>query len=283
MKQSQFKFLKGPSFARVSFFIFELMRYLVFILLFAISVFAQEADSYAPAQAPVENPAAQPQYVQYPNQPQNASVQQNVQTPQYAPAQYGQPNQYPQQQQYAPAQYPAQYPNQNPAQYPAQQPYYAPAPYPVAQPQYPPQYYQQVFYDDSTAYYQNMIETYTESGNSKRRTGKVMMMGGGIAAGIGGLMMLGGLMDMECTEDHCDDDGAITYLAGYLILLGGAAVFTTGIVVKIVGGSKLRKAERFRNSLVQYNYRRQHALQLQIEPLINARKGTYGSRLSLNF
>lgn len=259
------------------------MRYFVFILLFAISVFAQEADSYAPAQVPVEDPATQPQYVQYPNQPQDASVQQNTQTQQYAPAQYGQPNQYPPQQQYAPAQYPAQYPNQNPAQYPAQQPYYAPAPYPVAQPQYPPQYYQQVFYDDSVAYYQNMIEIYTQSGNSKRRTGKVMMMGGGIAAGIGGLMMLGGLMDMECTEDHCDDDGAITYLAGYLILLGGAAVFTTGVVVKIVGGSKLRKAERFRNSLVQYNYRRQHALQLQIEPLINARKGAYGSRLSLNF
>ena len=96
-------------------------------------------------------------------------------------------------------------------------------------------------------------------------------------------MMLGGLMDMECTEDHCDDDGAISYIAGYLILLGGAAVFTAGVVVKIVGGSKLRKAERYRNSLVQYNYRRQHALQLQIEPLINARKGSYGSRLSLNF
>ncbi|WP_405331343.1 hypothetical protein [Fibrobacter sp.] len=264
------------------------MRYLVFILLFAMSVFAQEADSYvptqAPAEAPIEDPAAQPQYEQYPNQPQDVSVQQNTPTQQYAPAQYGQPSQYPPQQQYAPAQYPTQYPNQ----YPAQQPYYAPAQYPVAQPQYapaqyPPQYYQQVFYDDSVAYYQNMIELYTQNGNSKRRTGKVMMMGGGIAAGIGGLMMLGGLMDMECTEDHCDDDGAISYIAGYLILLGGAAVFTTGVVVKIVGGSKLRKAERFRNSLVQYNYRRQHALQLQIEPLIDARKGSYGSRLSLNF
>ena len=266
------------------------MRYLVFILLFAISVFAQEADSYAPAQAPVEDPAAQPQYVQYPNQPQYAPAPQNAQAPQYAPAQYGQPNQYPQQQQYAPAQYPAQYPNQNPAQYPAQQPYYAPAPYPVAQPQYPPQYYQQVFYDDSVAYYQNMIELYTQNGNSKRRAGNAMMIGGGIAAAIGGIMMIGALDDIDrdcryndyqCEEDR--DDKANIALAGYCVLLGGAAVFTTGVVVKIVGGSKLRKAERFRNSLVQYNYRRQHALQLQIEPLINARKGAYGSRLSLNF
>ena len=135
----------------------------------------------------------------------------------------------------------------------------------------------------TVAYYQNMIEIYTQSGNSKRRAGNAMMIGGGIGAGIGGLMMLGGLANMECSEDHCDDDGTISYIAGYLIFIGGAAVFTTGVVVKIVGGSKLRKAERFRNSLVQYNYRRQHALQLQIEPLINARKGSYGSRLSLNF
>ena len=231
----------------------------LFVLLFAMTVYAQESP------APQDSYVDKPQYVEYPSANQ----------PQYAPApQYGQP-------QYAPVQY-QQYPAQY-AQPQYAQPQYAPAQYPVAQPQYPPQYYQQVFYDDSVAYYQNMIEIYTQSGNSKRRTGKVMMMGGGIAAGIGGLMMLGGLANMECSEDHCDDDGAISYIAGYLILLGGAAVFTTGIVVKIVGGSKLRKAERFRNSLVQYNYRRQHTLQLQIEPLINARKGAYGSRLSLNF
>ena len=256
-----------------------------------MSVFAQEADSYvpaqAPAEAPIEDPATQPQYVQYPNQPQDVSVQQNVQTPQYAPAQYGQPNQYPQQQQYAPAQYPAQYPNQ----YPAQQPYYAPAPYPVAQPQYPLQYYQQVFYDDSVAYYQNKIEIYTQSGNSKRRAGNAMMIGGGIVAAIGGIMMIGALDDVDdddcryndyrCNEDHEGKENIA--IAGYCVFLGGAGVFIAGVVVKIVGGSKLRKAERFRNSLVQYNYRRQHALQLQIEALINARKGSYGSRLSLNF
>ena len=236
----------------------------LFVLLFAMTVYAQESP------APQDSYVDKPQYVEYPSANQ----------PQYAPApQYGQP-------QYAPAQnqqYPAQY-----AQPQYAQPQYAPAQYPVAQPQYapaqyPPQYYQQIFYDDSVAYYQNMIEIYTQSGNSKRRTGNAMMIGGGIAAAIGGVMMIGGLAEMNCDEDHCDNDGAISYLAGYLILLGGAAVFTTGVVVKIVGGSKLRKAERFRNSLVQYNYRRQHALQLQIEPLINARKGAYGSRLSLNF
>ena len=240
------------------------MRYLVFILLFAISVFAQETNSYAPAEAPIEDPATQPQYVQYPNQPQYAPVQYQQYPAQYAQPQYAQP-------QYAPA------------QYPVAQPQYAPA-------QYPPQYYQQIFYDDSVAYYQNLIERYSRSGNSMRRGGNAMMIGGGITFGVGILMMVTAAADASndcyyndysCQEDR--DDAENVAVAGYLIAIGGGAVFTTGLVLKIVGGSKLRKAERFRNSLVQYNYRRQHALQLQIEPLINARKGAYGSRLSLNF
>ena len=243
----------------------------LFVLLFAMTVYAQESP------APQDSYVDQPQYVEYPSANQ----------PQYAPApQYGQP-------QYAPAQnqqYPAQY-----AQPQYAQPQYAPAQYPVAQPQYapaqyPPQYYQQIFYDDSVAYYQNLIERYSRSGNSMRRGGNAMMIGGGITFGVGILMMVTAAADASndcyyndysCQEDR--DDAENVAVAGYLIAIGGGAVFTTGLVLKIVGGSKLRKAERFRNSLVQYNYRRQHALQLQIEPLINARKGSYGSRLSLNF
>lgn len=243
----------------------------LFVLLFAMTVYAQESP------APQDSYVDKPQYVEYPSANQ----------PQYAPApQYGQP-------QYAPAQnqqYPAQY-----AQPQYAQPQYAPAQYPVAQPQYapaqyPPQYYQQIFYDDSVAYYQNLIERYSRSGNSMRRGGNAMMIGGGITFGVGILMMVTAAADASndcyyndysCQEDR--DDAENVAVAGYLIAIGGGAVFTTGLVLKIVGGSKLRKAERFRNSLVQYNYRRQHALQLQIEPLINARKGSYGSRLSLNF
>lgn len=243
----------------------------LFVLLFAMTVYAQESP------APQDSYVDKPQYVEYPSANQ----------PQYAPApQYGQP-------QYAPVQY-QQYPAQY-AQPQYAQPQYAPAQYPVAQPQYapaqyPPQYYQQFFYDDSVAYYQNLIERYSRSGNSMRRGGNAMMIGGGITFGVGILMMVTAAADASndcyyndysCQEDR--DDAENVAVAGYLIAIGGGAVFTTGLVLKIVGGSKLRKAERFRNSLVQYNYRRQHALQLQIEPLINARKGAYGSRLSLNF
>ena len=243
----------------------------LFVLLFAMTVYAQESP------APQDSYVDKPQYVEYPsaNQPQYAPAPQYGQ-PQYAPVQY---QQYPAQ--YAQPQY-AQ-PQYAPAQYPDAQPQYAPA-------QYPPQYYQQIFYDDSVAYYQNLIERYSRSGNSMRRGGNAMMIGGGITFGVGILMMVTAAADASndcyyndysCQEDR--DDAENVAVAGYLIAIGGGAVFTTGLVLKIVGGSKLRKAELFRNSLVQYNYRRQHALQLQIEPLINARKGAYGSRLSLNF
>ncbi|MBO7105610.1 MAG: hypothetical protein J6W22_09075 [Fibrobacter sp.] len=192
------------------------MRYFIFILLFAMTAFAQEADLYAPAQTPVKNPAAQPQYVQYPNQPQ---------------------------------------------------------------------YNQQAFYD-STAYYQNLMDSYIQSGNSKRSVGKAMMLGGGIAAVVGGTIFFAGLLP-SCDEgdDGCEASNFAMVLIGTgdLILLGGIAAFTTGLFLKIKGRADLRKAERFSNALTQYNYRRQHSLQLQIEPIINARKGSYGSRLSLNF
>lgn len=244
------------------------MKHFVSILLFfVLAIYTANAQDPSPA------------YPQQPTPQQGFYQQGNPQ----GVVQYGQPSQYSPQQQYAPAQFPAQYPNQNPAQYPAQQPNYAPAPYPAAQPQYPAQYYQQPFFDDSVAYYQNLIESYTQSGNSKRTAGKAMMLGGGIAAAVSGVMMIWGLVAMDCNEDRCNDDAAISYIAGYLIFLGGATVFTTGLVVKIVGGSKLRKADRYRNTLMQYTYRRQHAMQLEIEPIINARKGAYGSRLSLNF
>ena len=245
----------------------------LFALLFAMTVSAQESP------APQDSYVDQPQYVEYPSANQ----------PQYAPApQYGQP-------QYAPAQnqqYPAQY-----AQPQYAQPQYAPAQYPVAQPQYapaqyPPQYYQQIFYDDSVAYYQNLIERYSRSGNSMRRGGNAMMIGGGIAFGVGLLAFFSGVIeaddydDCHYSDDYCSEnreDAQNIALAGYLIAIGGGAVFTTGLVLKIIGGSKLRKADRYQNILMQYNYRRQHALQLEIEPMINARKGSYGSRLSLNF
>ena len=172
-----------------------------------MTLFAQEADSYAPAQTPVQDPAAQPQYVQYPNQPQ---------------------------------------------------------------------YNQQAFYD-STAYYQNLIDTYIQSGNSKRSVGKAMMLGGGIAAVVGGTISFAGLLQIPSCDEG-DDGCEASNFAMVLI-----AAFTTGLFFFFLGRADLRKAERFSNALTQYNYRRQHSLQLQIEPIINARKGSYGSRLSLNF
>ena len=71
-------------------------------------------------------------------------------------------------------------------QYPVQQ-------YPAQQPQqqqtYSAQQANAAFGPDSTMYYQSLIDKYTISGNKTRRAGKIMMITGGIAAGVGVLFI----------------------------------------------------------------------------------------------
>lgn len=142
---------------------------------------------------------------------------------------------------------------------------------------------------DSTAYYQDLIETNTRLGNTRRNVGKKMMLSGGIGAAVGGAIMFAGLLQVPlCDED--DDDGCEAsntamglFYTGYILALDGAIAFTTGFILKIKGSSKLRRANRYRETLDQYNLRRQYSLKMQISPMVNPYNGALGSRLSLNF
>lgn len=145
------------------------------------------------------------------------------------------------------------------------------------------------FATDSTQYYQDLIETNTRLANSRRNVGKKMMLTGGIGAAVGGAIMFAGLLQVPlCDED--DDDGCeasntatALFSIGYLLALDGAIAFTTGFILKINGGSKQRRANRYKESLDLYNLRKQHSLKMQISPMINPYNGSLGSRLSLNF
>ncbi len=166
-------------------------------------------------------------------------------------------------------------------QYPVQQ-------YPAQQPQqqqtYSAQQANAAFGPDSTMYYQSLIDKYTISGNKTRRAGKIMMITGGIAAGVGVLFISlaseseCGNYDEECEEEVDNLDGA-----GALLLLGGGAVFTTGLVLKIVGGSKLRKARRYEDSLQKYKMRQQYSLKLRFDPLIDPINKKAGANLAMEF
>jgi hypothetical protein len=52
--------------------------------------------------------------------------------------------------------------------------------------------------------------------------------------------------------------------------------------LKIVGGAKLRRAERYDEALKRYLARRQ-ALNLRVDPVFNPVTGALGSRFALDF
>ena len=139
---------------------------------------------------------------------------------------------------------------------------------------------------DSAAYYQDLINRYTLSGEKKRSAGNGMMIGGGIGVLLGVLLMV----DSDNERHHCrgsdyscDDDEFVEFLTGYGLALAGGVVLGVGVTLKIVGGTKLRRARRYQESLNHYNARRIQSLNFRVEPSINPYSGSYGSRLSLNF
>lgn len=172
-------------------------------------------------------------------------------------------------------------------QQPVQQ--YSAQQYPAPQPQQPyampPQY--QVPYYDSTAYYQDLINSYMQSGVRLRSTGNGMMIGGGVAAIIGIAFMV--IADDNCEEDRygeqvCDSDDDALGSTGAIMFLGGAAFFGTGIVLKIVGGSKLRKAVRYNDKLMKHQMKRQYySMRLRFDPLIDPIGKSASANLALEF
>lgn len=166
-----------------------------------------------------------------------------------------------------------------------------PQPYPM-QAQPAPYQPNPAFGFDSTLYYQSIISNYIQSGNKFRKVGNGMMIGGGIGAGVGLLLFIAGMSQMEtCEEDYssydeyssCEDYGAITAISGYLLMFGGVAVFSVGLPLKIVGGSKLRKANRYNDILMRYQMKRQYSMKLRLNPLIDPINNNLGGQLALEF
>ena len=134
---------------------------------------------------------------------------------------------------------------------------------------------------DSTAYYESMIDKYTQSGNSTRRAGKGMMLGGGIGAAVGLLMLVGACSDDdENSNNNCNSTLAST---GLLLMFSGATVFGIGTIVKIVGSSKIRRARRYEDRFQKYRMRQQYSMKLRFDPLIDPINKQVGGNLALNF
>ena len=157
------------------------------------------------------------------------------------------------------------------------------APAPTVQPSVP---VAPVYGVDSAAYYQDLVNRYTLSGEKKRSAGNGMMIGGSVGVLLGVLLMI----DAEESTDRCgnndygcNDDEFLEFFTGYGAAIAGVVVFGVGVTLKIVGGTKLRRAARYQESLNRYNARRIQSLNFRVEPLINPYSGSYGSKLSLSF
>ncbi|MBQ3714686.1 MAG: hypothetical protein II892_03760 [Fibrobacter sp.] len=170
---------------------------------------------------------------------------------------------------------------------PQQQPMPQPQMQPQMQPQPQMQYQANPAFDiDSTSFYQSQIERYTHSGNKLNRAGIGMMIGGGIGTAVGLGMFIVGMDDANCEETYANNyecDGNALNVGGYILMTAGVAVFTTGLVLKIVGGSKIRRANRYQESLTNYQMRRQYSLKMRLDPTINLVKNKVGARLAMEF
>ena len=121
---------------------------------------------------------------------------------------------------------------------------------------------------DSTAYYMDMINVYTEA-----------------AVGVG--MLVVGAQE-SCDEDAwgretCTSNSDELAGTGAFVMIGGALVFGAGTIVKIVGSSKIRRARRYEDRLQKYKMRQQSSLKLRFDPLIDPINKQVGGNLALNF
>lgn len=169
-------------------------------------------------------------------------------------------------------------------QYPVQQ-------YPAQQPQqqqtYSAQQANAAFGPDSTMYYQSLIDKYTISGNSTRRTGKIMMISGGIVAAVGlGIFAIGAQESCDTDawgQEQCTSNSDEMAGAGVIVMAGGAIVFGVGTIVKMVGSSKIRRALRYEDRLQKYKMRQQYSLKLRFDPLIDPINKKAGANLAMEF
>lgn len=128
---------------------------------------------------------------------------------------------------------------------------------------------------DSIAYYQDLVDRYTQSGNKMKLAGTSLLVGGVFAGAVGILMMY--------ASDNQDDidEGIGMFLSGYVFTIAGVGAATTGIVLKAVGGSKTRKARRYNEKLMDYKERNE--VSLKVAPVVNPVKKSLGGALALNF
>lgn len=147
---------------------------------------------------------------------------------------------------------------------------------------------------DSVQIYNDLVEKFEKRGNKLRRPATPLIIAGSIGLGVGLVTMLVGeaMVASSCNsyDDYCDEDAAggvglyilgdIVFILGDIVFIAGAASLTTGIVLKIVGGTQLNRAKMYRRKAEDYERRSAY---LRVVPTIDPINGRVGTLALLDF
>lgn len=129
---------------------------------------------------------------------------------------------------------------------------------------------------DSTEYYQNLVDRYTNTGTNMKSAGTWLMISGGAATVVGCALLANSFFFENRMSDALDG----VYWGG-ITAIAGAGVFTTGFVVKLVGRTKLRKAHQYEEKLGSNG--NPQSVALTVSPLVNPVAKSLGGALALSF
>ncbi len=85
-------------------------------------------------------------------------------------------------------------------------------------------------------------------------------------------------------DDYCDDDaagGVAVYVLGDLLATAGALSLVTGVTLKIVGGTQLKRAKMYRKKAEDFE--RRNSAYLRVVPTVDPINGRVGTVALLNF
>jgi len=126
---------------------------------------------------------------------------------------------------------------------------------------------------DSVAYYQDMANRYNRAAQKRRTTSKWLMIGGGIAASIGTLILLS-----DMSDDYVSGDGVGLFVLGNVV---GAGALISGVFVSRAAKTRQLKALEYEEKLQSYQNR--HTFALGVSPVVNPVNKSLGGALSLTF
>ncbi|MCF0222100.1 MAG: hypothetical protein HUK19_07385 [Fibrobacter sp.] len=139
---------------------------------------------------------------------------------------------------------------------------------------------------DSLKLYNDLAEKFERRGTKLRRPGNPLIIAGSIALGVGLVTAIAGAAEnaSSCDEYYDEDgctDGLGLYVLGELLATAGGVSLTTGIVLKIVGGTQLNRAKMYRRKA--NDYERRNSAFLRVVPSVDPVNGRVGTTALLSF